>query len=80
MKDRKYVGVSPLMGPVLEHGPRRPHAQRGEGAGPDPREIDKLRGWDPKDSELHLSVLKSVETLMEGTSRSDVQFDGDRWV
>ncbi len=36
--------------------------------------------WYPKDGELCLSKTKSVETLMEVCSDSDVQIDRQTWV
>ena len=36
--------------------------------------------WDPKDGELCLRSSKSVETLMEERSVSDVQIDRQTWV
>jgi len=43
----------------IEHGPRRPPQQRGEGRDPVPRETGELLRWDPKDSELRLLGLKA---------------------
>ena len=37
-------------------------------------------GCDPKDGELYLGKVKSVETLMEACSDSDVQIDRATWV